>query len=380
MKKTYLLLLLFFVAVVALGSCGEDEVVNGGGTLSYLTVSPSVATVEVGKTQVFSATAHYDDGSTSNPSAGWSVTGGIGSVQTIGLNALFTATATGDGTVVASYSGKSAAADVTVVPTGEIIPTGEALATIEVAPATATLRVGKSQAFTASGINVSGEAMDITPTWVVSGDAVGILTVSGTVATLEASAEGSAILNAISGEVVGRAYVTVEGFTVEITVETDTYVDEANSSEAHGSDTSIKAGYVGATDRRYEAYFKFLLAPPALPSGASIESVTFLVFPTASTDSALQIKRIGSVFDDSTTWTTRPTLGAFVVSGVYTAGDYNNVSDDNLTELVREWQSTPANNYGLAVVQEGTDDGIVVILSKENGSDPPLLRIEYSLP
>jgi len=377
MRNTYLLLL-FLAVVVGLVSCGEDEVVNGGGTLSYITVSPSLVTMEVGKTQAFSATAHYDDGSSSSPSASWSVTNGIGTVQTIGLNALFTATATGDGTVSASYGGKSAAADVTVLATGEITPTGEALATIEVAPATAALRVAGSQTFTASGINTSGEAMDVAPTWVVSGDAVGVLSAAGTTATLEATAEGSAVILAVSGEVTGMAYVTVEGFTVEITVETDTYVDEANSSEAHGSDTSLKAGYVHATDRHYEAYFKFLL--DLLPGGASIESVTFLVFPSSSTDSALQIKKLDSAFDDSTTWTTRPTLGAFVVSGVYTAGDYNNVSDDNLTELVREWQSTPANNYGLALLQEGTDDGIVVILSKENGSDPPLLRIEYLIP
>jgi hypothetical protein len=207
---------------------------------------------------------------------------------------------------------------------------------------------------------------------------VGTLTVSGAVATLEADSEGSAILNAISGEVVGRAYVTVEGFTVEITVETDTYVDEANTNEAHGSDASLKAGYVHATDRHYEAYFKFLL--DLIPGGASIESVTFRVYPTSSTDSALQIKKLDSAFSDSTTWATKPTLGSFIASGVYTAGDYNNVSDDDLTDLVRDWKSGTATNDGIAVVQEGTDDGIVVILSKEDGSNPPILRIEYTTP
>jgi hypothetical protein len=376
MKNVYLLLFLLLVAV-GLGSCGEDEVVNGDGTLTHLTVSPSSATVEVGGTQVFSVTAYYDSGSTSNPFASWSVTGGIGSVQSIGLNALFTATTTGEGTVAASYGGKSDSAAVTV--TGEVVPTHEAtLSTIEVTPSDWSMRVGESQIFTASGVDTSGESMAIKPTWTVSSDAIGVITADGTTATLEANAEGSALILAVSGEVTGMAYVTVEGFTVEITVETDTYVDEANTGEAHGSDTSLKAGYVHATDRHYEAYFKFLLS--SIPGGASIESVTFLVFPSASTDSALQIKKLDSAFDNITTWTTRPSLGAFVVSGVYTAGDYNNVSDDNLTDLVREWQSTPANNYGLALVQEGTDDGIVVILSKEDGSDPPLLKVEYTIP
>jgi hypothetical protein len=238
--------------------------------------------------------------------------------------------------------------------------------------------VGESQIFTASGIDTSGESMAINPTWTVSGDAIGVITADGTTVTLEANAEGSALILAVSGEVTGIAYVTVEGFTVEITVETDTYVDEANTGEAHGSDTSLKAGYVHATDRHYEAYFKFLLS--SIPGGASIESVTFRVYPTSSTDSALQIKKLDSAFSDSTTWATKPTLGSFIVSGVYTAGDYNNVSDDDLTALVRDWQSGAVTNEGLALVQEGTDDGIVVILSKEDGSDPPLLKVEYTIP
>lgn len=364
-------------SLFALG-CGEEASETGGKTITLLGISPSSASLEVGQQQVFYATATYSDGSSSTPSASWSVTGGIGSITVIGFNALFTATATGSGTVVAGYSGKSAVSTVTV--TAESGGTGEAgvLQTINVSPAAKVMRVGDSETFTAAGLDGSGEAMSISPGWTLSGDAVGVLSSSGAVATLEAGAEGTATINCTSGEVTGYAYVTVEGYAIEITVESDTYVDEANPADTHGSDTSLKAGYVSATDRYYETYLKFPL--DRIPGGASVESAVLRVYPSSAGSSALQLKKLDAAFSDSTTWESRPALGSLVAAGVYTAGDYNNVSDDRLTRLVRDWKSGASTNYGLAIVQEGTENGTAVFLSLDNGSNYPLLRIEYTTP
>jgi hypothetical protein len=375
MKKIYsgiILLLLGALSVLIVLSCGE-EVTTGEKTLTGLNIFPSSASLEVGSTQSFAVTASYSDGTTSFPVASWSVTGEIGTIEAVGLNALFTATAEGSGSVEASYGGFTASASVTV--TGEA---AAALSSITVSPSQKSMRIGESETFTASGTSTTGEAMGIAPAWSLSGDAIGVLTASGTTATLEANAEGSATISCVSGEVTGNSYVTVEGYTVEITVETDTYVDEANPAATHGSATSLKAGYVSATGKHYEAYFKFLL--DLVPGGASVESATLRVYPSSAGSSALQLKKLDSAFSDSTTWESRPTLGSFIASGVFTIGDYNNISDDDLTTLVRNWKSGASANYGLALVQEGAVDGVVVILSKENGSNPPLLKVEYTIP
>ncbi len=373
-----IILLLALGSSLLFMSCGEQEEGLNGKSVRSLSISPASATVEIGKTQVFSVTAEYTDGTTGNPQASWSVTGGIGDITVIGLNALFTATASGSGTVVAEAGGKSAAASVTVVLTGEA-PVETELATIEVSPATKVLRVGESETFTASGMDISGEAMDITPTWVVSGDAIGVLTASETVATLEVTAEGSAFVNAISGEVVGAAYVTAEGYVVEITVETDTYVDEANPDTSYGSANSLKAGYVGSSNEHFEAYLYFYL-DPWIPSGASIESAVLMIYPISAGSASLQLNELASSFTNSTTWNTgRPSIGTFILSHAFTEGGYNSLSNDDFLELVQDWVNGASNN-GLAILQEGTNDGTTVFISKEDGSNPPKLQVVYSTP
>jgi hypothetical protein len=375
MKKIFIGLILLLLAAAAaflITNCGDLEESMDRGDVTSLSISPDSASLEAGDTQIFSAVAEYSDGTSSSVSAGWSVRGDIGGILAVGLNALFTASTEGSGTVEATYGSLAATAEITVTGAGS----GAGLATIEVAPSQEVVRVNAEQTFTAAGRNSSGEAVAIAPVWVLSGEAVGTLTSSGTTATLEASAEGNAIICCISGEVTGYAYVTVEGYTIDITVESDTYVGEDDPA-THESDVLLKGGYVSATGKYFEAYFKFPLA--LIPTGASVEAVTLRVYPSSVGSSDLQFRRLNFAFSAATTWETRPTpLGSLIVSGTFTAGDYNNVSGDNLTALVREWRSGAVANYGLALVQDGATDGVVVILSKEDGSNPPILRVEYT--
>ncbi len=229
MKKSLLLIFVLLLGAWTWYGCGdipEEEI--AGATLSSISISPSSATLEVGDTQLFTVTAHYSNATTTSPQADWSVTGDIGTITSPGSTGLFTATAEGSGTVTASYNGESDTASVSV---STAIEPGELL-TIEVTPASATLRVGDSETFTASGTDISGEAVDISPTWQLSGDAIGVLSSDGLVATLEVDAEGNATVTAVSGEVSGFATVTAEGYVVEITVEADTYVDENNATSS----------------------------------------------------------------------------------------------------------------------------------------------------
>jgi hypothetical protein len=353
--------------------CGEEAAETGEKTITLLSISPSSASLKVGQSVTFSCTANYSDGSSASVKPTWTLSGAIGAITTIGYNCSFSASQEGFGSVNAAYGGLSASAAITV--SVEVAP---GLATIEVSPAAYTGRVSGSVVFSAAGKTASAETMTIVPVWALSGDPVGVLSASGTTATLEITAEGHATIACTSGEVVGYAYVTIEGFVVEITVEADTYVDEADPGATHGSDFSLMAGYVSLTGKHYETYLRFPLT--LIPAGASIEAAVLRLYPSSAGSATLQLKRLDSAFSNATTWATKPTVGIFLLAGTFSPLVYNELGGDPLLTLVREWFAGTRDNRGVAIVQEITTDGTVVILSLENGSNFPLLRIEYTTP
>jgi hypothetical protein len=377
MKRIFAIIIFILVAAVSLlfYSCGDIEEENGNGvvgTLISITINPSAVTLEVGATQSFSSEAIYSTGTVKAAEPSWLVSGSIGTIVRAGYVGIFTASSEGTGTIIASYGGKSAHAAVTV--TGPAGPGG--VVTIEVIPAGGEIKVGDTLGFAFVGYDASGEAIEVNPSWLISGDAVGVFTPGEQSAILTAEAEGSATICCVSGEVVGYSYVTVEGFTVEITVEIDTYVDESNPSATHESDTSLKAGYVSATDRDFEAYFKFLLT--SIPSTASIESAALKIYCTSAGGSSLQLKDLTSAFTANTSWEARPSVGSYLAARSFTSGQYNEIGSAALKDLVQDWLDGTTDNYGLTILQEGSDNGVDVFLSLENGDNPPMLRIEYT--
>ncbi|MBN2058317.1 MAG: Ig-like domain-containing protein [Candidatus Saganbacteria bacterium] len=367
---SYILLSCLVTFSVVLYSCGESSE-DSTKTLTGINVQPGSATLEVGGSQTFTAYADYSDGSTGAVVATWSVSGEVGTVLRVGYSGLFTASAEGSGTVNAAYSGLSGAAAVTVRGS-----TAESLASIYIMPDSVNLRVNQSQVFNSVGYSGSGEAMAISPVWSLSGDSIGSLSYSGTTATLEISAQGTATIFCASGEVSGEAIVTIEGYVVEITVETDTYVEMNDPGSYHGSDTSLKAGYVSLSGDQFETYLYFDIS--TLPSGASVESATLMIYPSSTGSSILQLKKLTSPFTGTTTWGARPSVGEYLTGQDFDSGEYNNLRSDELNDLVADWLTGTATNYGLAILQEGTEDGTVVILSLENGVNYPVLEIQYS--
>src|SRR5205807_1975746 len=102
-------------------------------TLSSITVAPATASVDVGGTQAFSATAHYSDGTTANVSAQVTWASSDIGVATVSGSGLATAKSAGSATISATMSGKSGSASLTVTAPA---PT---LTSVTVAPATASL-------------------------------------------------------------------------------------------------------------------------------------------------------------------------------------------------------------------------------------------------
>ena len=286
---------------------------------------------------------------------------------------MFTATASGSGTVVGTYSGKSGIAGVTV--SGEATPEAGELVTIEVWPANVTLKVGESTLFNAIGKDASNEVVSIMPTWTISGDAIGILMTTSTEATLEAKTEGSAIINVVSGEVIGQTYVTVEGYYTEITAEVDTYVDSTDGTP-HGSAITLIAGYVtDPSEKTYETYIKFDVS--FISSESTIESASLKVYASDTDGTSVKIGRLGESWTESVTWESKPTIESFVSSHTFSAGN-NTIG---IKDLVQYWVDT--TNNGLALYKEMPASGYVNLVSEDDTSVDerrPKLEIEYYSP
>jgi Bacterial Ig-like domain (group 2) len=170
--------------------------------LTTITVSPSSASVTTGGTQQFSATGkdQYGQPMSPQPTFTWSVSSG----GTISSSGLFTAGSTTGGpfTVTATSGSVSGTASVTVT-------APPVLTTITVSPATASVQTGKTQQFTASGLDQFGQPLSSQPTFTWSlPDGGGTISSSG-LFTAGSTPGGPFTVTASSGGVSGTASVTV---------------------------------------------------------------------------------------------------------------------------------------------------------------------------
>lgn len=363
--KKYVYLMLVFI-LVAMNGCGELEDTT---TTDALSIVPSSASLDEGKSIYFYALHTQSDGSVTSVEATFSVSGGIGKISSSGL---FSAEAAGTGAVVATYNELSASANVTVT----AADTSKVLSEITVSPSEATQKVNKSLTFSAVGKNASGEVIGLSPTWTLSGESIGTLTGDGTSATLDINAEGHAYVVCTSGEVTGTAYVTAEGFLVEITAEVDTYVGTSEPDASHGTEGTLIGGrVVSPSEKVYEAYIKFDLS--GIPSGASIESGVVSLYCTDTDGNSLNLGWISSAWDEATTWNTKPTLGGSVGTQVFSSG----ANEIDIIDTVKYWINN--SNYGLAIYAGALDEAYVELVSENNTvieDRRPKLKIEYVVP
>jgi hypothetical protein len=188
--------LVLLVPVFVLNGCGSTS--GSSATIVTITVAPATASLAVGGTQTFTATARDASNNPVTTTFTWSVEGTIGTVDNSGN---FTATTAGTGKVKATVGGVTGEANVTVNPAG---PT---LTSITVTPNPANLNVGQTQTFTATGNYSDSSTAVITPTWSVTGG-IGTIDSSG---VFTATTAGTGKVRATStNNVVGEADVTVE--------------------------------------------------------------------------------------------------------------------------------------------------------------------------
>src|SRR6202167_4088412 len=172
---------------------------KGSETLESITISPTSASIGVGATKAFTATGHYSDGSTQNltSTATWSST--VTSVAAVSAG-LATAAAAGSTHITAkSGSVTSSAALLTVA----AATTPPVLQSITLNPPSASISVGGTEQFSATGHYSDGSTQNLTSTATWSSTVTSVAAVSAGLAT--AAAAGSTNIAAKSGSVTSSA-------------------------------------------------------------------------------------------------------------------------------------------------------------------------------
>jgi len=169
-----------------------------------IVIKPPEATLEVGETKEFAATALDQDGNEiSGLEIAW--TSSDETIGTIGeATGLFTALAAGTTTITATAGDRSAEATVTVTAEDPIEPV---IASLRLTPPRATLEVGDDQRFMVTAFDQDNNIISAGEvTWESSDDAVGTINASGIFTAL---AEGTVTITAETGDVSAQATITV---------------------------------------------------------------------------------------------------------------------------------------------------------------------------
>ncbi len=217
----------------ALTAIGAPPSVTPPPVLTKITVSPATASVVVGGTQAFTAATLDQNGKPITATVTW--TSSNTAVGTIDSTGKFTAKAAGTTTITAASGSVKGTATATVTAVTTPPPV---LTKITVSPATASVVVGGTQAFTAATLDQNGKPITATVTWTSSNTAVGTIDSTG---KFTAKAAGTTTITAASGSVKGTATATVTAVTTPPPVLTKITVSPATASVVVGGTQAFTA-------------------------------------------------------------------------------------------------------------------------------------------
>jgi hypothetical protein len=184
--------------IVATSGPATDEsrvTVTPGEVVSVL-IAPDRVEVSVGQKKQFEATGLDEHGNEIDIEPQWSVTSGVGSINSKGR---FEAAVRGEGRVLATYESIVGSADVTTIAGN--------LARLRILPAELTLESGGSRQFKAEGLDANDNAIDeVTVTWSTSGE---IGTIGETTGLFTAVKAGTGEIVASSGLINTSAAIEV---------------------------------------------------------------------------------------------------------------------------------------------------------------------------
>jgi len=190
------------ITATSSGKSGSATLTVTAATLVSIAVTPATATVEIGLTQPFAAIGTYSDGTTVNISNTVAWTSGSPLVGTVlSTTGVATGVSAGTATITATSGTKSGSATMTVP--------AATLVSIAVTPATATVPIGLTQPFVATGTYSDATTVNISNAvaWTSGSPLVG--TVLSTTGVATGVSAGMATITATSGTKSGSATMTV---------------------------------------------------------------------------------------------------------------------------------------------------------------------------
>jgi hypothetical protein len=146
-------------------------VMSAAVTLSSIVVTPPTASKPIGLTQNFVATGYYSDSSNHDISASATWTSGSPGVATVVSPGLATGVTAGTAIITAAFGGKSGFATLTIEPATLVS------ITIAVTPNPASVPIGLTQQFVATGTYSNGHSYDISNAVIWTSSATGVATV-----------------------------------------------------------------------------------------------------------------------------------------------------------------------------------------------------------
>jgi trimeric autotransporter adhesin len=169
--------------------------------LLSIAITPVNPTLQIAGTQQLTVTATYSDTSTVNVTAMTAYASATPAAVTVGAaTGLTTGIAAGTSLITGTFNGKTATTTVTVNPA--------ALSSIAVTPATASILIGGTQAFVATGTYTDGTIAVITNAVTWSSGTIAVATVLPTGVATGLTA-GTSVITASSGGKSGTANLTV---------------------------------------------------------------------------------------------------------------------------------------------------------------------------
>lgn len=185
------------------GDQGRDPVLGlPATTLVSVAVSPTTASVAIGATQQFTATAAYSDGSARDItllSAWTSATPAAGTVDA--SRGIAVGVAAGTSVITAAFEGKTGTATLTVLPAR--------LVSIAVAPVNPSINIGNTQQFVALGTFSDNTTRDISAVSTFSSASTDVASVVASTGLALGKVQGTSVISAASGGLTGSATLTV---------------------------------------------------------------------------------------------------------------------------------------------------------------------------
>jgi uncharacterized protein YjdB len=196
------------IFALLIAGCGGGNKPMTPITVTSVAINPGAATIAETGTMQLKATATNSDASTTDVTSTATWTSSAATVATVSSTGLVTGVLHGTANITAAASGQtSAAAVITVSPS---------LQSIAVTPAGASVTVGKTQQYTATGTYDDASTADLTSKAAWSSSSTNLATITASGGLLTAVAPGNVTISAVLSGVTGTTAATIVPATVTI--------------------------------------------------------------------------------------------------------------------------------------------------------------------